>query len=135
MTATGYLTQDDPAGDVAMGYTRGEDGDQPLHENVFTRPARGSAAGGGYSSLDDMLRLDQALTANQLCAPGWTQWVIGGPAPTGAFKKPSSTCSSTRRRPLRSMSAAGTWSSPAASLPTRACAPGRNSSARRAAGT
>ena len=81
MNATGYFEADDPAPDLAMGYTRGEDGKSPLHENVFTRPARGSAAGGGYSTVDDMLRFDQALHADKLCAPGWTQWVIGGPAP------------------------------------------------------
>jgi len=81
MTATGYFAADDPTPDLAMGYTRGEGGKEPLHENVFTRPARGSAAGGGYSTLDDMLRFDQALNADKLCAPGWTDWVIGGPPP------------------------------------------------------
>jgi CubicO group peptidase (beta-lactamase class C family) len=81
MSATGYFEADDPTPDLAMGYTRGEDGKAPLHENIFTRPARGSAAGGGYSTLDDLLRFDQALNGDQLCAPGWTGWVIGGPAP------------------------------------------------------
>jgi D-alanyl-D-alanine carboxypeptidase len=81
MAATGYFEADDPTPDLAMGYTRGEDGKSPLHENVFTRPARGSAAGGGYSTVDDLLRFDQALNADQLCAAGWTQWVTGGPAP------------------------------------------------------
>jgi D-alanyl-D-alanine carboxypeptidase len=81
MVATGYFESDDPTPDLAMGYTRGEDRKSPLHENVFTRPARGSAAGGGYSTVDDLLRFDQALNADKLCAPGWTQWVTGGPAP------------------------------------------------------
>ena len=81
MSATGYFEADDPTPDLAMGYTRGEDGKAPLHENIFTRPARGSAAGGGYSTLDDLLRFDQALNGDKLCAPGWTSWVIGGPPP------------------------------------------------------
>lgn len=81
MSATGCFEADDPTPDLAMGYTRGEDGKGPLRENVFTRPARGSAAGGGYSTLDDLLRFDQALTGDRLCAPGWTDWVFGGPAP------------------------------------------------------
>jgi CubicO group peptidase (beta-lactamase class C family) len=81
MTATGYFAADEPVADLAMGYTRGEDGREPLHENVFTRPARGSAAGGGYSTIDDMLRFDQALLSNRLCPAGWTTWVIGGPPP------------------------------------------------------
>ena len=84
MTATAYLATDDTARDVAMGYTRGEDGRGALGENVSSRPGRGSAAGGGYSTPDDMLRFDQALLANRLCAPGWTAWVIGGPPPTDA---------------------------------------------------
>jgi D-alanyl-D-alanine carboxypeptidase len=81
MTATGYFAADEPVTDLAMGYTRGEGGKEPLHENLFTRPARGSAAGGGYSTLDDMLRFDQALLANRLCSDAWTEWVIGGPPP------------------------------------------------------
>jgi CubicO group peptidase (beta-lactamase class C family) len=84
MNATAYLATDDTARDVAMGYTRGEDGRGVLKDNVSSRPGRGSAAGGGYSTLDDMLRFDQALLANRLCAPGWTAWVIGGPPPTDA---------------------------------------------------
>ncbi|TMQ71108.1 MAG: beta-lactamase family protein, partial [Candidatus Eisenbacteria bacterium] len=84
MNATGDFEADDPTPDLAMGYTRGEDGDAPLHENVFTRPARGSAAGGGYSTLDDLLRFDQALIGGKLCPPGWTDWVIGGPPPADA---------------------------------------------------
>ncbi len=84
MTATAYLASDDSARDMAMGYTRGDDGRGALGENISSRPARGSAAGGGYSTLDDMLRFDQALLANRLCAPGWTAWVLGGPPPADA---------------------------------------------------
>ena len=84
MTATAYLAIDDSARDVAMGYSRGDDGRGTPSENVSSRPGRGSAAGGGYSTLDDMLRFDQALLANRLCAPAWTAWVIGGPPPTDA---------------------------------------------------
>jgi len=82
MTATAYVATGDTARGVAMGYTRGEDGRGALAENVSSRPARGSAAGGGYSTLDDMLRFDQALLANRLCASGWTAWVLGGPPPS-----------------------------------------------------
>ncbi len=81
MSATGCFEADDLTPDLAMGYTRGEDARAALRENVFTRPARGSAAGGGYSTLDDMLRFDQALVAHRLCGAEWTAWVVGGPAP------------------------------------------------------
>jgi len=84
MTATAYVAIDDSARDVAMGYARGDGGRGAPSENVSSRPGRGSAAGGGYSTLDDLLRFDQALLANRLCAPGWTAWVIGGPPPTDA---------------------------------------------------
>jgi CubicO group peptidase (beta-lactamase class C family) len=81
MTETGYPLTDSTERDVAAGYTRGEDGRGAPRDNADTRPARGSAAGGGYSTVDDMLRFDQALVANRLCDPGWTEWVIGGPPP------------------------------------------------------
>jgi CubicO group peptidase (beta-lactamase class C family) len=96
MTATGYFAADDDAPDVAMGYTRGEDGRGELGENFSTRPARGSAAGGGYSTLDDMLRFYQALIANKLCAPGWTTWVTGGPPPSSIQ---AATASSSAEKP------------------------------------
>src|SRR5262245_33560440 len=102
MVATGYFDSDDPTPDLAMGYTRGEDHKSPLHENVFTRPARGCAAGGGYSTVDDMLRFDQALTSDKLCAAGWTEWVIGGPAPAQA-----QAAAATGNRPAPSLGFAG----------------------------
>jgi CubicO group peptidase (beta-lactamase class C family) len=84
MKSTESLLSDDKTPNVAMGYTRGESGQEALHDNTGSRPARGSAAGGGYSTVDDMLRFDQALMANKLCSPAWTEWIKGGPAPTDA---------------------------------------------------
>ncbi len=81
MASTGYPSADGAG--IATGYTRGEDGRGPLVDNRSTRPARGSAAGGGYSTLDDLLRFDRALLAHRLCDAGWTGWVVGGgPPPT-----------------------------------------------------
>ncbi|HKS23526.1 MAG TPA: serine hydrolase domain-containing protein, partial [Thermoanaerobaculia bacterium] len=42
-------------------------------------PGRGSSAGGGYSTAGDMLRFANALSANKLVSPKWTDWVFKGP--------------------------------------------------------
>ena len=66
---------------LAQGYTRGERGDGPLRSNIYSRPARGSAAGGGYSTADDLLRFTRALLADTLLPGAWTEWILGGPDP------------------------------------------------------
>jgi hypothetical protein len=43
-------------------------------------PGRGSSAGGGYSTAGDMLRFANALSANKLLSPKWTDFIFhGGP--------------------------------------------------------
>jgi CubicO group peptidase (beta-lactamase class C family) len=79
MTDTDWYEADDPTPNLAMGYYRDSAG--VLRENVFTRPARGSAAGGGYSTADDLLRFEQALRGAKLAGPAWSRWVLGGPPP------------------------------------------------------
>jgi D-alanyl-D-alanine carboxypeptidase len=68
---------------LAWGYTR-QGADQvggSLRSNMYTRPARGSAAGGGYSTVGDMLKFVLALTSNELVSPAYTEWIFGGPEP------------------------------------------------------
>ena len=73
MESTEHLEADVPARSVASGYTRDWDGKQhqgePRRNNIYTRPARGSSAGGGYSTADDLLKLVVALKAGLLGAP------------------------------------------------------------------
>ena len=81
MTATDSYEADAIVPNLAEGYTRGERGDEPLRRNIYSRPARGSAAGGGYSTADDLLAFTRALLADTLLPPAWTEWVLGGPEP------------------------------------------------------
>jgi len=72
---------------LAEGYARDEEGERPSNavrrRNVYSRPARGSAAGGGYSTAQDLLRFGSALLADRLLTPPWTDWIVARvePAP------------------------------------------------------
>lgn len=74
MERTGHFMADVPEAGVATGYTRTWDGKEhpgePRHTNIYSLPARGSSAGGGYSTAADLLRLILALEAGKLSAPG-----------------------------------------------------------------
>lgn len=83
MTATAALVEGDGTKGVARGYTA-KGGGEGERDNVATRPARGSAAGGSYSTLADLLAFDRALLGARLCDPAWSAWVTGGPRPGGA---------------------------------------------------
>jgi len=63
MTRTAHHTSDALPPNTARGYTRGEAGNGagPLAVNTATLPGRGSAAGGGYSTAQDLLRFVAAL--------------------------------------------------------------------------
>jgi len=73
MGNTSHLEADVPAENVASGYTNNwDENDHPgehRRNNIYTRPARGSSAGGGYSTVDDLLKLVVALKENKLSAP------------------------------------------------------------------
>ena len=68
MTNTGYYGADGEVAGGAVGYTR----DGPtgaLSDNVKSRELRGGAAGGGYSTVEDLRRFAEALTAGRLIRP------------------------------------------------------------------
>ena len=72
MGNTAHLEADVPAENVASGYTNNWDENdhpgEPRRNNIYTRPARGSSAGGGYSTVDDLLKLVVSLKKNELSA-------------------------------------------------------------------
>ena len=89
MTATDWPIEGDGAPGLARGYSRDGAASGPEYDNVATRPARGSAAGGGYSTAADLLAFDRALFAGRLCSPAWAAWVAGAPRPrAGAMPPP-----------------------------------------------
>jgi len=49
--------------------------------NIYTRPARGSAAGGGYATAEDLLRFARALFDCKLLSETWTNWIFTGVEP------------------------------------------------------
>ena len=81
MRDTGYPIEGDGTPGLAHGYTRGDSATAVERDNVSTRPARGSAAGGGYATASDLLAFDRALLAGKLCSRAWAEWVTGGPRP------------------------------------------------------
>jgi D-alanyl-D-alanine carboxypeptidase len=87
MTATGHCEADVPVENVASGYTRDWDGAEharePRHNNMYTRPARGSSAGGGYATAMDLFRFAVALRAGKLLGPLGREWFAGPQAYAG----------------------------------------------------
>lgn len=85
MKDTDSYEADVPVTNLAEGYTRNwDDVDRtsgPRRTNIYTRPARGSAAGGGYSTAPDLLRFTEALISDGLLSPPYTDWVLTGAEP------------------------------------------------------
>jgi CubicO group peptidase (beta-lactamase class C family) len=63
MSSTDSLPESQPVPGRSVGYTK-EGG--ALHPNTATLPPRGTSAGGGYSTVGDLLRFANALTGHKL---------------------------------------------------------------------
>jgi CubicO group peptidase (beta-lactamase class C family) len=95
MRNTGYYTTDRTVPNMAVPYTTSAaaaGGVAPTASPLpQRRPAtsllfyRGSSAGGGYSSAEDLLRLSRALRTHALLSPAYTDslFELRGPAPFG----------------------------------------------------
>ena len=71
MTRTGHFAIDSLPPRTAVGYTRGAPGapvSEPLRDNTSLLPGRGSAAGGGYTTIADVKRFLSALRNQKIAA-------------------------------------------------------------------
>jgi D-alanyl-D-alanine carboxypeptidase len=69
MTRTGSFAVDSLPPNTALGYTRGDEGaplSMPLRTNSRDLPGRGSSAGGGYSTAQDLVKFVQALREQRI---------------------------------------------------------------------
>lgn len=76
MDGTEFYEADVPTPNLASGYSRGSPDEEsqtgPRHNNIYTRPARGSSAGGGYSNVHDMLKFANALESGKIANPDFS---------------------------------------------------------------
>jgi CubicO group peptidase (beta-lactamase class C family) len=83
MADSGFFAKDEPVPNVAVGYTRhAPDGTGELRNNLFRLPIRGNSAGSALSTVEDLLRFDNALREHRLLPPPWTRWYFGGDEPS-----------------------------------------------------
>jgi CubicO group peptidase (beta-lactamase class C family) len=70
MTNTDCYELDNANRKLAVGYDKelGADGSVTWHNNLFLHVVRGGPAGGGYSTVEDLFRFDQALRGEKLVA-------------------------------------------------------------------
>jgi D-alanyl-D-alanine carboxypeptidase len=98
MTSTGSEPEDTPVSNRSIGYTQmhppgpppnSGPGPEPAHPNTDTLPYRGTSAGGGYSTVEDLLRFADALQKNKLLNAHYTELLTTGkpgtPGNTYAF--------------------------------------------------
>jgi len=89
MSQTGHLQADSIVDNVASGYTHDGDDDEVggnnlvLKNNIYTRPGRGSSAGGGYSTVDDLNRFALAIYDGKLLGDIGKEWFAGPQAYAG----------------------------------------------------
>ena len=81
MTASGSLPEDQAVPDRSIGYTKllgRPPGTTVWVPNTDTLPYRGTSAGGGYSTVEDLARFAHALLSHQLLPPDSTEQLITG---------------------------------------------------------
>lgn len=81
MTNTDSFLSGAKTPNLAEGYRRNEKGERV--SNVDTRPGRGSSAGGGYSTTEDLLKFANALRENKLLNPQNSRRILGRAAVAG----------------------------------------------------
>ena len=80
MTSTGSLPEDQNVPNRSIGYT--QFGGEGLRPNTDTLPYRGTSAGGGYCTVEDLLRFANALTNHKLVNAQNTELLTTGKVDT-----------------------------------------------------
>jgi CubicO group peptidase (beta-lactamase class C family)/pimeloyl-ACP methyl ester carboxylesterase len=83
MTSTDSLPESEEVPNRSIGYMRPYPGAASLQSNTQLLPWRGTAAGGGYSTVGDLLRFAGALTSHQLLGAESTELLITGKVKLG----------------------------------------------------
>ena len=82
MTRSGSRPEDQAVPDRAIGYTKPA-GTTAWVPNTDTLPYRGTSAGGGYSTVEDLARFAHALLSHKLLSPDSTKLLITGKVEDG----------------------------------------------------
>jgi CubicO group peptidase (beta-lactamase class C family) len=82
MSRTGSLPEDKPVPDRSIGYMQ-QPGTPDWMPNTDTLPYRGTSAGGGYSTVEDLARFADALVSHKLLSPESTELLITGKVDSG----------------------------------------------------
>jgi D-alanyl-D-alanine carboxypeptidase len=86
MTLTGSEPESEAVRDRSIGYTRPRGGGA-WTPNTDTLPYRGTSAGGGYSTVGDLMKFADALMAHKLLTPESTELLIAGKVDSGGGRK------------------------------------------------
>jgi CubicO group peptidase (beta-lactamase class C family) len=78
MISTDSLPESEDVPNRSIGYMRPYFGARSWQPNTDWLPWRGTAAGGGYSTVGDIARFADALTNHQLLSPGSTELLLAG---------------------------------------------------------
>jgi D-alanyl-D-alanine carboxypeptidase len=78
MTGTDSLPESEDVPGRSVGYTRPYEGARSWQPNTDWLPWRGTAAGGGYSTVGDLARFADALTNHELLSAASTQLLVTG---------------------------------------------------------
>jgi CubicO group peptidase (beta-lactamase class C family) len=89
MTSTDSYERDKDVPNLAIGYTKAGDNGRldpsaARRPNTPMRPLKGSPAGGGYSTVEDLLRFSVALQGHKLLNQKYTEIITTGKVETGA---------------------------------------------------
>jgi D-alanyl-D-alanine carboxypeptidase len=85
MTRSGSLPEDQAVPGRSIGYTK-PPGTTAWVPNTDTLPYRGTSAGGGYSTVEDLARFADALLSHKLLNPDSTKLLITGKVNAGPAK-------------------------------------------------